>query len=489
MKDNNVKEKSIVVNYIMNTLLSMSSFIFPLITFPYASRILLPIGNGKITFATSVISYFNMFAQLGIPTYGVRVCSTVRNNRQQLTKVAHELLLINMVMNIFSYCCLFISVLFIKRLQTEKTLLFIISCTIFLTSIGMEWLYKALEQYTYITVRSLIFKIVSLIAMFLFVKQESDYLKYGFITIMASSFSNIFNFINVHKYIDLKPQGNYDLKRHLAPVAVFFAMSCATTVYTHLDSVMLGFLSTEEEVGFYHAAVRVKSLLVSIVTSLGAVILPRASVYIKEGKRNKFIEITKNSLHFVLLFSIPLAIYFIIFARPGILLLSGNMYEKSVIPMQIIMPTLVFIGLSNLFGIQILVPIGKEKIVLYSEIVGAICNIIINALLIPKFNSIGAAIGTLVAELVVVLYQWTYLYRNEQELLPRVEMKSIIISSFVSAICSSWIYYLKLGHFTKLVISAVLFFCIYATILVIKKDTFLLNILNIVRRRIVRKGE
>lgn len=207
-----MKQKSIKINFIMNMILTMSSFIFPLITFPYVSRILLPVGTGKVSFATSLISYFSMFAQLGIPTYGIRVCAKVRDNREELTRTVQELLTINLVMSVLSYIALFIVLTFVPRLQADKPLYIIMSFTIILTSIGMEWLYKALEQYMYITVRSVIFKFIALIAMFLLIHEQQDYVIYGGITILAASASNIFNLINVHKYIDLKPVGDYNFR-------------------------------------------------------------------------------------------------------------------------------------------------------------------------------------------------------------------------------------------------------------------------------------
>lgn len=184
------KQKSLKLNFIMNAILTMSQFIFPLITFPYVSRILLPVGTGKVSFATSLISYFSMFAQLGIPTYGIRACAKVRDNREKLTRTAQELLSINIVMNVISYGVLVFALLFIPRLQEDRTLYFVVSATIFLTSIGMEWLYKALEQYTYITIRSIIFKFIALIAMFLLIHKQEDYVIYGGISILASSVNN-----------------------------------------------------------------------------------------------------------------------------------------------------------------------------------------------------------------------------------------------------------------------------------------------------------
>ena len=218
-----MKKKSIKLNFIMNALLSVSNFIFPIITFPYVSRILTPVGTGKIATATSIISYFNIFAQLGIPTYGIRACARVRDNKEELTRTAHELLMINMIMSAITYVFLFVSIAVFPVLREEKTLYLISSATILLTSVGMEWLYKALEQYTYITVRSVIFKFIAMGLMFLLIHEQKDYVIYGALAIFAASASNILNFINVHKYIDLKPVGKYNMKRHLKPVGIFLA--------------------------------------------------------------------------------------------------------------------------------------------------------------------------------------------------------------------------------------------------------------------------
>ena len=189
-----MKKKSIKLNFVMNIILTMSSFIFPLITFPYVSRVLLPVGTGKVSMATSVITYFSMFAQLGIPTYGIRACAKVRDNREKLSKVAQELLIINIIMSMISYMVLIILLFYVPKFRCEKELYVILSFNIILTSIGMEWLYKALEQYTYITVRSVIFKFIALIFMFFLVHKQTDYVIYGGITIFAASASNIFKF-------------------------------------------------------------------------------------------------------------------------------------------------------------------------------------------------------------------------------------------------------------------------------------------------------
>lgn len=482
------KQKSLKLNFIMNALLTMSSFIFPLITFPYVSRVLGPTGTGKVNFATSLITYFSMFAQLGIPTYGIRVCAQVRDDHEELTRTAQELLIINLVMTALSYIAFIIALFTVPKLASDKMLYVITSATILLTTIGMEWLYKALEQYTYITVRSIIFKFIGLIAMFMLVHTKSDYVIYGGITVFAASASFILNLLNAHKYIGLKPVGHYNFKKHLKPVAIFFAMSCATTIYTNLDSVMLGFMATNADVGYYGAAVKIKNILVSIVTSLGTVLLPRASYYIETQQITEFKNLSKKALNFVFLIACPMMIYFMLFAKQGIFFLSGDAFAKAVVPMQIIMPTLLLIGITNILGIQILVPLGYEKAVLISEIVGAVIDLIVNALLIPNYQSSGAAIGTLLAEFAVMVVQCIALRNEIKSAFSDIKYIKIIIAIVLASLASSWVSLLNLHVFITLVISAILFFGVYGVALIITKEKLVIEILTQIFNKLRHKS-
>lgn len=482
-----MKKKSLKINFIMNAILTMSSFIFPLITFPYISRVLLPVGTGKVSFAMSLITYFNMFAQLGIPVYGIRACAKVRDDRQELTRTAHELLFINLIMSLLSYIMLILALIFVPRLFEDRTLYVVVSFTIVLSAIGMDWLYQAVEQYAYITIRSILFKFIALVAMFLLIHQRSDYVIYGGITIFAASASNILNFINVHHYIDLKFVGNYNLKRHMKAVLVFFAMSCATVIYTNMDTIMLGFIKTDEDVGYFNAAVKIKTILVSIVTSLGTVLLPRASYYIEHGLINEFQKITRKALNFVVLIVAPMMLYFILFARQGINFLSGDAYAGAIIPMQIIMPTLLFIGLTNILGIQILVPLGNEKIVLYSEIAGAITDFMLNMILIPRMASAGTAISTLVAELMVFIIQYMALKDQVSNVFKQIHYFKIIVALLLSTVASLWVVCIGVGNFLTLLISSCLFFGTYGIFLFVTKEQMVVEIFSQVTGMIFSK--
>ena len=473
-----MKQKSIKLNFIMNAILTISGFIFPLITFPYISRVLLPEGTGRVNFAISLINYFIMFAMMGIPTYGIRVCAQVRDDKEKLSRTVHELLFINLLMSVLAYILLAGALLFIPRLFEDRLLYLIVSASILFTAIGMEWLFKALEEYTYITIRSLVFQAISIIAMFLLVHEKDDYVIYGAISIVAASASNVLNLFHARKYIFLHPIGKYNLKRHLKPVLIFFAMACATTIYTNLDNVMLGFMKGDVEVGYYNAAVKIKTILVAIVTSLGNVLLPRVSYYVQHEQYDEFKQVCKKALNFVFIVAAPVSLYFILFAKNGVYLLSGPAYTGSILPMQIIMPTVLLIGLTGIMGIQVLVPLGREKTVLYSEIAGAVTDLILNWFLIPRLGAAGAAIGTLVAEFVVLLFQMIVLRKELGDTFKSIKYYKIIFAMMAGTAACIWVQFLHLGNFIALLISAVLFFGIYYGVMVLLKEELTCDITN-----------
>ena len=180
-------------------------------------------------------------------------------------------------------------------------------------------------------------------------------------------------------------------------------------------------------------------------------------------------------------------LYFIYFAKEGIYFLSGNAYSGSIVPMQVIMPTLLLIGITNILGIQILVPMGREKVVLYSEIAGAIVDIIVNALLIPKYASTGAAIGTLVAEFAVLVVQYWSLKNEVRDSFKQIHYIKIAIALVLGSMASLWVKLLGLGNFITLVISAVLFFGAYALVLLAFKEEMVIEILETFKLK--KRGE
>ncbi|GAA6377198.1 flippase [Firmicutes bacterium i23-0019-B6] len=483
-----MKIHSVKFNFIMNFIMSASSIVFPLITFPYISRVLMATGNGKVATASAVITYFNMFASLGIPTYGIRACAKVRDDKEKLSKTVQELLIINSITMFLTLIAFIFTVALIPEFAAEKNLYIINGIGMVLNVFAITWLYNALEQYAYITVINMIVKLVSLILMFMLVKKPEDYVVYGGITVFASSASYVFNFIYATKFVSLKKSAPYDFRVHMKPILRFFAMSAATSVYTNLDVVMLRFMQGDTEVGYYNAAIKVKTILVTLITSLGTVLLPRLSYYVKKEKTEDFYRMIGKAVNFVVLAGFPLTIYFMLYAKESIQFLAGDGYGGSIIPMVILMPTVLLIGLSNITGIQILTPQNMEQKVLNSIICGAVVDFILNLILIPRIASSGAALATTIAEIVVLIVQCIYLKDILKDIVRGVEWIKVgaaIILGMIADIAVKLLldltgtgWSMEIQSFVILAVSACAFFGMYGVVLLIMKEKLIWDIVK-----------
>lgn len=397
--------------------------LFPILSFPYASRILHPEYVGRVSFAESIVAYFLLFSQMGMPTYGTREIAKVRSDRNKLIKLTSQLFLINFSMAICSYLVLILASFLVPRLHEDQWLYLVMGLALFMNAMGMEWLYKGLEEYGVLAKRSFGLKLLSLLSIFLLIHKQEDYLVYGFFYMLAAYGVGILNFraayrdlLRGHLHFDkIKSDIKEAFHRHLSHIAIFFAMTCATTIYTHLDTVMVGAMSGNTELGYYNAAVKIKTLLVAITTSLGIVLVPRITNCIMERKVEALSRYIRITFLFTASFSLLSLGFFECFATQSILLLSGQEFMPAVPAMKVIMLTVPLIGFSSLTGLEILVPFHKEKIVLYSEVFGAVIDFVINLWLIPIYGSVGAAVGTVIAELGVLAFQTIYILTKRKD--------------------------------------------------------------------------
>lgn len=484
------KIHSVKYNFIMNFILTASNFIFPLITFPYVSRVLHASGNGKVNFAASVANYFLMVASLGIPTYGIRACAKVRDDREKLSKTAQEILIINLVATVLSTITYVICVFTVPKFSQDKTLFFIEGINIVINMFGANWLYAALEQYDYITARSILFKAISVVLMFLLVHQESDYRIYAAVTVVAGVGSNVMNFIRLRRYIDFKKIGKYNFRQHIRPIFVLFAESATVSIYTNLDTVMLGFMKTSTDVGLYTAAVKVKNILVSIVTSLGNVMLPRMSYYVKKQDKAEFNNLLTLALNAELFMAFPLVSYFTFEARDCTLFLAGDGYLGAVRAMQIINFAVIPIGLTGVIGVQTLTSLNRENQVLYSVIIGAVSDFFLNLVMIPSWGASGAALATMIAEYLVLIAQLIMAKDVVGEAFRKLKFARYGLMTLIALIPTAVITFLPVsGSFLRLLITAVVFYGVYAVGLYLMKDELLYRLLdNRITGRLIHKA-
>lgn len=397
----------IKVNFVFNLISVVSGLLFPLITFPYTSRILFADGIGHVQFYVSIINYIVMLSSIGIPMYGIRQIARVRDDRKELSKTTYEILSLHLLLSFIGYVFVGLMCVFVEKVQADIPTFLLLSSSIFLTAIGCSWFYGGIEDFKYVTVLGLVVKLSSLLILFTLVKSREDVFWYALFTIAASVGSNIVNFLRLKKYVSLKDFhiSEMNIWKHLRPALAVFVLNVITSIYLNLDTVMLGFLSDSESVGYYTAATKLSHMLVSAVTALGAVMLPRMSNLAEKGNMADFSRLSQKSYDFTMLMSFPIFFGLIVLSPALIRLFSGNTFEPAILTLQLISPIVVAIAMSGIMGTQILYPLGKTNLVIISTAVGALANFTLNLLLIPRYAQNGAAIATSVAEISVALTQ------------------------------------------------------------------------------------
>lgn len=394
MKDNT--HKSIKLNIVFNMLKVGSSIIFPLITFPYISRVLQPEYVGRINFVDSFIGYFTLIAGLGISTYGIRECAAARSNNQKLSKTASQIFSINVITTIFAYALLLIILVIAnKKLQNYRNLIIIQSTSIVFITMGADWLNSAMEDFQYITLRTIAFQLVSVVLMFVFVKTPNDYYKYAIISVSASICANLANIFYRKKFCKVSFTIHLDLRRHIEPILWLFAMAVVQTIFSNADITMLGIMKGDYQVGLYSTAHKVTKIIGQVIAATGAVVIPQLTVAFDNKNYDRANQLLSKVLLLNFTIGLPCVVGVLAMSKDIIYIVGGNGYlEAAPVLSILIISTLFSLVGGNFLGNVILIPMKREKYYMFVCMITAIVNVILNAVLIPKFNALGAAIAT-----------------------------------------------------------------------------------------------
>lgn len=397
--------KSLKTNYIFNLVNTVTGVLFPLITFPYASRVLMPEGIGQVGFYQSIIDYIVLLSGFGIPLYAVREISRLRGDKQLRDKASLEILSLHVLLSVISYVFVFLIAAFFSKVQVNVPLFLILSSSIFLTAIGCEWFYQGIEDFRYITIRSLIIRCISLLVLFTFVKTKDDILWYGLYTIMATVGGYAFNFIRLRKHIHVKELkwSSLRLFRHVKPTLPIFALNLISSIYVTMNTVILGYFHDSADVGFFTISFKLSHIAVAVISSLGTVMLPRLSNLAANNQMSDFTELIQKGMQFTIALTLPISVAIILLASPLIQSFGGGKYLDAIPSLMLLAPSVLFISVAHVLISQILYPQGKEKIVMRSMLTGAIISIVLNIWLIPRFSYIGASVSMSIAELIVTL--------------------------------------------------------------------------------------
>ena len=376
-------QKSIKKNSVYSILKTGSSILFPLITFPYITRVLRAENVGKINFGLSIVSYFSLIASLGITTYAIRECSAVRGDKEKLSNTASQIWSINIITTVIAYIAMAITLFFYHKLDNYRVLIGIQSLSILFTTLGADWLNQAMEDFKYITLRTVTFQLISLLLMFIFVHKPEDYMKYVIISLVSSSGASFVNIWYRRKYCKVgfisNIQNGIEWNRHMMPIFCLFVMILAQTIFNSVDSTMLGLMHGDYEVGIYSAAHKISNIINQVVGSLLWVIMPRMSYYFAAKQYDEVNKLLRKVLGFNMLLGLPCAVGCIAIAEDIIRVAAGKDFLEAAPVLQILMIGFVFslIG-GNFLGNAVLLPSKQEKYYMIVCCIAAVVNVIGN---------------------------------------------------------------------------------------------------------------
>ncbi|MBD5213325.1 MAG: flippase [Bacteroidales bacterium] len=403
-------EKSLKYNFILNLVNTMAGLLFPLLTFPYVARILEPDGLGLVTFYQNLIGYITLLSSLGISLYAVREVARVKDDHISRSKVTVEILLLHIALTMLGYLAVGILCLTSERISAHTAVFLVLSISIFFNAVGVNWFYQAMEEFRFITTRSLFFKCLAAIALFVFVKSENDIMAYAIILVVADVGNNILNLLRLRKYISIRAIHRTSLRimRHIPPALTIFTLNVAISLYVNFSPVILGFVCDNESVGYFAATSRLTTAAMSCVTALAVTLISRMSYYASHKQFEQFNSTASKCLNLVICMTIPIFLGILITSGQLIPVFSGPDFAPAIPTMRIMSASTIFIGIATIVGYQILYPLGNERLLIRSSLIGSIVFFPLCFLLVPRMAQNGAAIAYTATEFTVTAMLFYY---------------------------------------------------------------------------------
>ncbi|RGN05373.1 flippase [Segatella copri] len=416
---------SIKRNFLYSSFLTVANYIFPLLTFPYVSRVLGVEAIGKYNFTDNIIQIFIIVSMLGIETIGVREIAQNKTDQDKLNKSFTALLLFNAITTLIAILVLFAAIFIVPKFADYKDLLLVGSLKLFSMFLLIDWFYKGIEDFKFITQRTVIIRTLFVVSVFAFVRSPQDCLLYYFLIVFSITINAIVNLLYARKIISF----SFDvatIRRIVKPILILGGYSILAWLYNSFSMSYLGFVSTDEQVGYYATASKFYNIFLSVLSAFAAVMLPRLSLLVSEHQTASFQRLITKSFNVVLTITVPFAIYAIFYAPDIVRLVAGNGYDGAVVPMRLIMPLIIIVGIEQILIIQILMPLKRDKEVLINTIWGAVTGLVLNVLLVPSYLCVGAAISWLVSEM-VVMFSAIYFIRKRTEIRLAVNLGKRIV--------------------------------------------------------------
>lgn len=429
--------KSVKLNAILNMLKTICSIIFPLITIPYASRVLHASNYGIVSWCNSIIQYFALFATLGVVTYAQREGPQFRDQKQKFQTFASEVFTINAGATVISFIGLFICLCIFAKMRNYKVVILVQSLMIVLTTLGVDWINSVYEDYFYITVRYIIIQLLCLAGLFIFVRNSQDYLAYAFIMVIANAGGNLLNIFYVRRYTTVHLVPLSHCKKHMGPTIKLFTVSLASVIYVSSDITILGIFRGNKDVGIYTIASRVDSTIKTVLNAVMTVAMPRLAFYLGHEDEKQFNALLHNIFDYLITFVLPVICGLFMLAGPIMYLLGGSEYVQGYISLQILSVSLFFAVLACYFATGIILLYKMDNVYLVATIISSFTNIVLNFLLIPYMGYNGAALTTLLAEMIMMVITAYYslqipnVSKHKKEIFGNIR---VILSSLLGAL-------------------------------------------------------
>lgn len=393
---------SIKKNFFYSSILTISGYLFPLLTFPYVTRVLGVANLGICNFVDSIVQYFILFSMMGIGTTAIREIAKSKGNKRLLSLAFSSLLSLNMITTTIAIFILLSCTFVIPDMERHKELFFIGVAKILFNSLLVEWFYKGLEDFKYITARSLIVRSLYVLSVFLLVKSPDDYVIYFALNVIMVVVNATINIVHSRQFVMFSLSG-VCMKPYLSSFITLGVYSLLTSMYTSFNVAYLGFTCGEIEVGYYSVASKLFSIILALFTAFTGVMLPRMSSLIAEGNMELFRTLTNKSVEALLAFVLPLIIIAMSYAPTIVNIIAGSGYAGSVLPIKIMMPLMFVIGYEQIIVIQVLMPLKKDKAILLNSFIGATIALLANIALVSTYKSVGSAIVWIASESTVMI--------------------------------------------------------------------------------------
>lgn len=398
------KQPSLKKNIAISTLYQILLIILPIVTAPYIARVLGPDQSGVYDYTTSIMTYFAMFAALGTASYGVREIARVRDDAAMRSKLFWEIELMTVMT---SSACIVVWFIFIALTPQYKIIYLVLTMGLLSTMFDISWFFAGMEQFKYTVTKNAACKLIGVILMFLFVKKQEDLLLYVIIIISSTMIGNLSMWLYVPRFVEKVDFRTLTFRKHFHETLIYFVPTVATSVYTVLDRTLIGVITKNKaENGCYHYAMQIVNMMKALTfSSLNMVLGSRLSFLFAEKKYDEIKEKIADSTNYILFMGIGICFGMIGVAKRFVPVFLGAGYDRVVTMLVLMSPIVIIIGISNCLGSQYYTPAGYRKLSARYIIIGAVVNLLLNLVLIPKFWGYGAIVASLIAEgAITVLY-------------------------------------------------------------------------------------